>query len=106
LMENFAHTYEQIAVTTPVSKVIVSSPGELLGLKGHIINWVARNVKRIVPKWNIDHIGFKQALAIGQKRTFHKPTIELNDIAFCNTPVELQVFLRVQYCFIEISCQM
>ena len=82
LMENFAHTYEQIAATTPISKVIVSSPGELLGLKGHVINWVARNVKRLVPKWNIDHIGFKQALAIGQKRAFHKPAIELNDIAF------------------------
>jgi long-chain acyl-CoA synthetase len=82
LMENFAHTYEQIATTTSVSKVIVSSPGGLLGLKGHIINWVARNVKQLVPKWNIDHIGFKQALAIGQKRAFHKPAIDLNDIAF------------------------
>ena len=82
MMENFAHTYQQIAKTAPVSKVIVSSPGELLGLKGHVINWVARNVKRLVPKWNIDHIGFKQALAFGQKRAFHKPAIELNDIAF------------------------
>jgi long-chain acyl-CoA synthetase len=82
LMENFAHTYEQIAVTAPVSKVIVSSPGELLGLKGHIINWVARNVKRLVPKWNIDHITFNQSLAIGQTRAFHRPVIDLNDIAF------------------------
>jgi long-chain acyl-CoA synthetase len=82
LMENFAHTYQQITDTAPVSKVIVSSPGELLGLKGHVINWFARNVKRLVPKWDIDHIGFKQALAIGQKRAFHKPAIDLNDIAF------------------------
>ena len=82
LMENFAHTYQQIAVAAPVSKLIVSSPGELLGLKGHVINWVARNVKRLVPKWNIDHIAFNQALAIGQKRTFQKPNIVLNDIAF------------------------
>ncbi|QWD61611.1 AMP-binding protein [Polynucleobacter sp. MWH-UH25E] len=82
MMENFAHTYEQIAVTAPVSKVIVSSPGELLGFKGYIVNWVARKVKRLVPKWNINHISFKQALAIGQKRSFHKPAIELNDIAF------------------------
>ncbi|QKM64761.1 long-chain fatty acid--CoA ligase [Polynucleobacter tropicus] len=82
LMENFAHTYEQIATKTSVSKVIVSSPGELMGLKGYVINWVARNVKRLVPKWNIDHIGFKQALEIGQKRSFDQPAIELYDIAF------------------------
>lgn len=82
LMENFAHTYEQISITAPVGKVIVSSPGELLGFKGHIINWIARNVKRLVPKWHIEHIAFKRALAIGQKRAFHKPVIDLNDIAF------------------------
>jgi long-chain acyl-CoA synthetase len=82
LMENFAHIYEQIAASATVNKVIVSSPGELLGLKGRVINWIARNVKRLIPKWNIDHIGFKQALAIGKKRAFHKPAIDLDDIAF------------------------
>ncbi|WP_353431466.1 AMP-binding protein [Polynucleobacter sp. MWH-UH23A] len=82
MMENFAHIYEQITVAAPVSKVIVSSPGELLGLKGYLVNWVARNVKRLIPKWNIDHIAFNEALGIGQKSAFHKPAISLSDIAF------------------------
>lgn len=82
LMENFAHTYEQIAQAAPVNTVIVSSPGELLGLKGHLINWVARKIKKIVPQWNIPHIAFKRALAIGQQHDFFKPFISLDDIAF------------------------
>lgn len=82
IMENFAHTYEQIVTKAPVNKVIISSPGELLGFKGHIVNWVARNIKKLVPKWHVDHISFKQALVLGQKRTFHKPEIDSSDIAF------------------------
>ena len=82
LMENFAHTYELIAGAAPVKKLIVSSPGELMGIKGSIVNWVARNIKKLIPRWNIEHIAFNQALAIGQERTFHKPVIGLNDIAF------------------------
>ena len=82
LMENFAHTYEQILSSAPVNKVIVSSPGELLGLKGHLVNLVARHIQKLVPRWRFDHIGFKQALSIGQRRVFQKPTIQLDDIAF------------------------
>jgi long-chain acyl-CoA synthetase len=82
LMENFAHIYEQIASNVPLGKVIVSSPGELLGLKGYIVNWVAHSIKKLIPKWHIDHIGFNQALAIGRNRSFHRPSMGLNDIAF------------------------
>ena len=82
LMENFANIYEQIASVTPLQKVIVSSPGELLGLKGYLVNWVARNIKKLVPKWSIEHIRFKEALSIGQKRAFQKPNIDVNAIAF------------------------
>jgi long-chain acyl-CoA synthetase len=49
-MENFAHIYEQIADSVLVGTVIVSSPGELLGMKGHLVNWVARNVKKMIPQ--------------------------------------------------------
>ena len=82
LMENFANTYHQIAEQVPLKQVIVSSPGELLGLKGHIVNWVARNIKKMVPPWNFDHVKFKGALYIGGQYPFQKPAIELDDIAF------------------------
>lgn len=82
LMENFASTYEQIAQQVPLKKLIVSSPGELLGLKGLLVNWVARNIKKIVPPWDVIHTKFKQALSIGSQHSFQKPEIGLDDIAF------------------------
>jgi long-chain acyl-CoA synthetase len=82
LMENFANTYEQISERVLLKKVIVSSPGELLGAKGHIVNWVARNIKKLIPSWDLEHIRFKQALRIGSSRRFQNPVIELDDIAF------------------------
>jgi len=82
LMENFANTYHQIAEQVPLKQVIVSSPGELLGLKGHIVNWVARNIKKMVPPWGFDHVKFKEALRIGGQYPFQKPVIGLDDIAF------------------------
>ena len=82
LMENFASTYEQIAQQVPLKKLIVSSPGELLGLKGLLVNWVARNIKKIVPPWDVIYTKFKQALSIGSQHSFQKPEIGLDDIAF------------------------
>ncbi|MBU3634219.1 AMP-binding protein [Polynucleobacter sp. es-GGE-1] len=82
LMENFANTYQQIAERLTLKQVIISSPGELLGLKGHIVNWVARNIKKIVPAWNVAHTNFKDALTIGSRHPYHRPEIGLDDIAF------------------------
>lgn len=82
MMENFAFTYEQIQSQVPLKKVIISSPGELMGVKGILINWVAVNIKKMIPPWNFSHIKFYGALKIGSKRMFVKPQIEPNDIAF------------------------
>lgn len=82
MMENFASIYEQIQEQTPLQQVIVSSPGELMGLKGHLVNWVARRIKKIIPPWDVSHIQFKDALQIGSSRTFLQPQIGLDDIAF------------------------
>ncbi|ANI99605.1 long-chain fatty acid--CoA ligase [Polynucleobacter wuianus] len=82
MMENFANTYQQIAEQTPLKQVIISSPGELLGIKGSIVNWVARNIKKMIPAWDLQHIQFKETLEIGSQHVFHKPVIGLDDIAF------------------------
>lgn len=82
LMENFAATYQQIPPQPSIQQVIVSSPGELLGMKGHLINWVAHNIKKMIPPWDFPHIAFKEALQIGSSHVFEKPQIGLDDIAF------------------------
>ncbi len=82
MMENFASTYQQIKTQTSVKRVVVSSPGELMGIKGHLINWVARRIKKIIPHWEFPHIQFKEALSIGRRQTFVRPQMGLDDIAF------------------------
>jgi len=82
VMENFAHRYQEINPITGIVQVIVSSPGELMGLKGYVINWVARKVKKLIPAWQFAHMSFKEALQKGSQQHFHKPNIGLDDIAF------------------------
>jgi long-chain acyl-CoA synthetase len=81
-MENFAHTYQAINPIASIKQVIVSSPGELMGLKGHLINWVARKIKKLIPTWGFAHTTFREALQKGSQHHFHKPNIGLDDIAF------------------------
>jgi len=83
ILENFAHVYEQVRHKVGVEHVIVTSMGELMGLKGHIVNFVVRKVKKLVPQWQVDgHMSFKAALANGQKYTLIPPHVTHDDVAF------------------------
>ena len=82
ILENFCHVYQQIADQAPLKKVIVSSLGELLGLKGLVINFVTRNIKKLAPPWVFPCIRFHEALKFGKEHSFSMPTIGLDDVAF------------------------
>lgn len=83
VLENFAHVYQQIAANVPLKKTIVTSMGEMIGVKGAIVNFVVRNVKKLVPAWELPgHILFTQALSEGGRHKWNRPNTTLNDIAF------------------------
>lgn len=83
VLENFAHVYQQIATNVPLKKAIVTSMGEMIGVKGAIVNFVVRNVKKLVPAWELPgHILFTQALSEGSRHQWNRPNTTLNDIAF------------------------
>ena len=82
ILENFAHIYQEIADQGLVKKVIVSSLGEVLGPKGVIINFIARHIKKIIPRWNFPCIKFNEALRVGAGHGFTQPIVALDDIAF------------------------
>lgn len=82
LLENFAHVYQAIADQKIVKKVIVASIGDLLGLKGKVINLAARHVKKMVPPWSFDCFRFLKAIQIGKQQTYKRPIIKARDIAF------------------------
>ncbi|WP_197712220.1 hypothetical protein [Polynucleobacter necessarius] len=107
MMENFASIYERIQSQTSIQQVIVSSPGELMGFKGSLINWVARRMKKVIPPWDFPHIKFKDALQIGVRKAFKQPQIGLDDIAYlCNMPAAQREFLKAQSCYNIISYRM
>ena len=83
ILENFAHVYASIQAKTQIKQVVVTSLGELIGLKGIVVDFVVRHVKKMVPTWNIaNSMNFKKALTIGSKKMFHPTSVEPTDIAF------------------------
>ena len=84
VLENFAHTVEQVLKSTPVRHVVVASMGEMLGgAKGMLVNFVVRNVKKMVPDFAIPNmVRFKEALAQGARMPYTAPEVSASDIAF------------------------
>jgi long-chain acyl-CoA synthetase len=83
ILENFCVTAEKVLARTDVKHVVVASLGDMLGLKGLIVNLVVRRVKKLVPHWLIPgHTSFKDVLAEGGRLPFNKPTLGLSDVAF------------------------
>lgn len=69
ILENFAANLESVLPKTNIDTVIISSIGEMLGtVKGSVINFVVRNIKRMVPKYQISNtVTFIHALNEGKK---------------------------------------
>ncbi|MFN3884716.1 MAG: long-chain-fatty-acid--CoA ligase [Rhodocyclaceae bacterium] len=83
ILENFAHTLQAVIDKTAVRNVIVTPLGEMLGLKGLIVNFVVRHVKKLVPAWELPQaIGFRAALAQGRRQGFSAVSLGHDDLAF------------------------
>jgi long-chain acyl-CoA synthetase len=83
IIENFANTLEQCIAATPVKHVVLAAMGDQLGLlKGALVNYVVRNVKKMVPAYNLPGaVRFNEAVARGTRGTLKKPTITADDVA-------------------------
>ncbi|BEU21831.1 AMP-binding protein [Paraburkholderia sp. 22B1P] len=87
VFENFAKTVEDSLPGTRVQNVIVTGLGDLLkdglNLKGKLINFMLRHVKKLVPAYNLPQaVSLLDALATGYKRTLAPVQISPNDLAF------------------------
>lgn len=69
IAENFAANLEKILGDTTIDVVITTSIGEMLGaVKGSIVNFVVKNVKRMVPSYNLSNtVRVKDAIKAGKK---------------------------------------
>ncbi len=83
VLENFAHTLSEVIARTDLRHVIVASMGDMLGLKGHLVNLVVRRVKKLVPAWSLPgHVSFRRALAEGARRGLAPVAMKPQDVAF------------------------
>ena len=83
ILENFAHTLEEVLPRTPVKHIVVASLGEMLGLKGLIVNFVVRNVKKMVPAFELPNAArFSSVLAEGASLALKPVEVGPDDIAF------------------------
>jgi long-chain acyl-CoA synthetase len=83
IMENFGTTLQQCIAATPIKHIVLTSMGDRLGfLKGALVNYVVRNVKKMVPHFSLPGaVRFNDALDKGASRTLHAPTIGPDDVA-------------------------
>ncbi|PJJ20219.1 long-chain acyl-CoA synthetase [Janthinobacterium sp. 67] len=84
VLENFATTVEQVLPHTQVKHVIVATMGDLLGgLKGTIVNFVVRNIKKMVPAFSLPNaISFNKMLAEGARLSLTPVQQGHDDIVF------------------------
>ncbi|WP_306394459.1 long-chain-fatty-acid--CoA ligase [Telluria beijingensis] len=84
VLENFAHTLEQVVAQTGVKHIVLATMGDLLGgLKGTVVNLVVRKVKKMVPAYSLPGaIAFNKVLSEGARETLKPVTIGHDDIAF------------------------
>jgi long-chain acyl-CoA synthetase len=83
VVENFAHTLQEVIARTKIKQVVVTSIGEMLGLKGLLVDFVLRRVKKMVPPWELPGaMRLSTALAEGAARKLEQRPIGHDDIAF------------------------
>ncbi|WP_180125267.1 long-chain-fatty-acid--CoA ligase [Rhodoferax sp. BLA1] len=83
ILENFAATLEKCVANTPVKHVVLCAMGDQLGLlKGTLVNYVVRNVKKMVPAYKLpDAVRFNAAMAQASGSSLKKVSIQANDVA-------------------------
>ena len=83
IIENFAATLDKCIAQTAVKHVVMCAMGDRLGLlKGSLVNYVVRNVKKMVPAFDLPQaVRFNSALSQGEGLPFTSPVIGPDDIA-------------------------
>jgi long-chain acyl-CoA synthetase len=84
ILENFASTLQAaLPNLKELQHIVVSTLGDMLGFKGHIVNLVLRHVKKMIPAWKLENtVSFKEVLAQGEKLSLTPVHLNHEDLAF------------------------
>ncbi len=83
IIENFAATLEKCIANTQVKHVVLCAMGDQLGLiKGALVNYVVRQVKKMVPAYKLPGaVRFNEAVARGTRGALKMANIKPDDVA-------------------------
>jgi long-chain acyl-CoA synthetase len=84
ILENFASVLEKVIARTQVKVAVVASMGDLLGgIKGGIVNFVVRTVKKMVPEFSLPNaVRFNRALSEGASLVLRAVELDHDSVAF------------------------
>jgi long-chain acyl-CoA synthetase len=84
VLENVAHTLEQVLARTAIKTVITTQIGDLFPQpKRLLINLVVKHVKKMVPRWHIANaVNLRAVLQAGRAQTLDDVPLNHDDIAF------------------------
>ena len=83
IIENFAKTLQDGMHGSAVQHIVLCAMGDELGLlKGMLVNYVVRSVKKLVPPFSLPGaVRFKDALAKGRGASLNAPVLKADDMA-------------------------
>jgi long-chain acyl-CoA synthetase len=83
IIENFAITLQKCLADTQVKHVVLCAMGDMLSWpQGALVNFVVRNVKNLVPSFDLPGaIKFNEAVRRGKDVAFVQPVVKSDDIA-------------------------
>ena len=83
IVANFCFNLEKVLTNTPIKHIIITELGDMLGtLKGALVNFVVKKVKKMVPAYHIPQaLKFKDAMKKGASLELTPPKIESEDVA-------------------------
>jgi long-chain acyl-CoA synthetase len=84
ILENFAHTLEQVISNTPIKTVFTTQIGDMFPFpKSALVNFVVKRIKKMVPPWNIrETVRFMNALNAVNPKALEEVHLTHDDIAF------------------------
>jgi long-chain acyl-CoA synthetase len=84
ILENFAHVFQQVADKVPTKVAVVCAMGDMLGfVKGLLVNFVVRNVKKMVPEYSLPNaVRWSEMMADGLKMNLKPVEVGHSDVAF------------------------
>ncbi|MDH5380839.1 MAG: AMP-binding protein, partial [Cyclobacteriaceae bacterium] len=84
ILANFASNLEKVLQNVPIKHIVITEIADMVGgIKGGIMNFVVKHIKKMVPPYSIPQaVSFKKALSIGSGNKFNVPEINLKDNVF------------------------